>query len=255
MKAYYNEHDKFAAAWLRELIKAKLIADGDVDERDIQEVKGTDLDGYTQVHFFAGIGGWSYALRLAGWPDDRPVWTGSCPCQDFSNAGERDGFAGDRDHWPSMRRLIEECSPDIVFGEQVDDAPEWWDRTAADLEILNYTCGACVVPACAVDAIHERGRLFFFAHSMRFGGTGPIQTVDSGSAGSWGPRGQADLHAVIGSPFLSGRSWPAPLLRSCDDGVSGRVDILRGAGNSIVPQLACEFIQASIEAINEQGES
>ena len=78
-RAYYNEHDRFAAAWLRELINAKLIADGDVDERDIQDVQAADLAGYTQCHFFAGIGGWSYALRLAGWPDDRSVWLPPLP--------------------------------------------------------------------------------------------------------------------------------------------------------------------------------
>ena len=87
MTAYYNEHDAYAAAWLRNLIAAGHIAAGDVDARDIQDVTPDDLTGYTQCHFFAGLGGWSYALRLAGWPDDRPVWTGSCPCQPFSTAG------------------------------------------------------------------------------------------------------------------------------------------------------------------------
>ena len=33
--AYYNEFDPMAAAWLRELIKAGLIPDGEVDERSI----------------------------------------------------------------------------------------------------------------------------------------------------------------------------------------------------------------------------
>ena len=63
MSAYYNEHDRFAAAWLRELIADGLIAEGDVDERDIQTLDPADLTGYTQCHFFAGIGGWSFALR------------------------------------------------------------------------------------------------------------------------------------------------------------------------------------------------
>lgn len=87
---YYNEFDPFAAAWLRELIKEKLIPQGDVDERSITEIQPDDLRGYTQCHFFAGIGGWSLALQLAGWPSDRPVWTGSCPCQPFSSAGRQE---------------------------------------------------------------------------------------------------------------------------------------------------------------------
>ena len=119
MTAYYNEHDAYAAAWLRNLIAGGHIAPGDVDARDIQDVTPDDLTGYTQCHFFAGIGGWSAALRLAGWPDDRPVWTGSCPCQPFSAAGKRSGTDDARHLWPEWFRLIDVCRPPIIFGEQV----------------------------------------------------------------------------------------------------------------------------------------
>ena len=88
MSAYYNEIDPQKAQWIRELIKAKVIADGEVDERDIKLVQPEDVRGFTQCHWFAGIGVWSYSLRLAGWPDSRPVWTGSCPCPSFSCAGK-----------------------------------------------------------------------------------------------------------------------------------------------------------------------
>src|SRR5690349_24417254 len=118
MTAYYNENDPKTAAWLRELIKAGLIADGEVDTRSIVDVRPDDLRGFTQCHFFAGIGGWSYALRLAGWPDDRPVWTGSCPCQPFSSAGRRLGEQDARHLWPVWKTLIEECQPPVLFGEQ-----------------------------------------------------------------------------------------------------------------------------------------
>src|ERR1043165_6788849 len=121
MAAYYNEINREAAAWLRELIKAKVIADGDVDERDVRDVCPRDLDGFVQCHFFAGIGVWSYALRLAGWPDDRPVWTGSCPCQPFSSAGKKAGFQDERHLWPAWAGLIGERSPRTIFGEQVAD--------------------------------------------------------------------------------------------------------------------------------------
>ncbi len=102
MTAYYNELDPFAAAWLRELIADGLIADGDVDERSIVDVCADDLAGYDQHHFFAGIGGWSYALRLAGWDDDREVWTGSCPCQPLSVGGKQRGHADSRHLWPAF---------------------------------------------------------------------------------------------------------------------------------------------------------
>lgn len=54
MTAYYNEIDPYAAQWLRNLIADGHIAAGDVDERDIRDVKPEDLRGYTQCHFFAG---------------------------------------------------------------------------------------------------------------------------------------------------------------------------------------------------------
>src|SRR5277367_6106963 len=116
-RAYYNEIDKFCVEWLKNLIAEGLIAPGDVDDRDIRDVLPSDLRGYTQCHFFAGIGGWSYALRLSGWPDDKPVWTGSCPCQPFSVAGKQAGFADPRHLWPQFRRLISERRPATVFGE------------------------------------------------------------------------------------------------------------------------------------------
>ena len=162
MTAYYNEHNKFAAAWLRALIKDGHIAPGDVDERDIQDVKPDDLRPYTQVHLFAGIGGWSYALRLAGWPDDRPVWTGSCPCQPFSSAGKRQGTADKRHLWPDMFRLVRECKPPVVFGEQVEAAVRlgWLDGVFADLEGEGYACGAVVLGAHSVGAPHIRQRIY-----------------------------------------------------------------------------------------------
>lgn len=73
---YYNENDPQAAAWIKQLILLGIIPYGDVDERSIEDVYPCDLRGYTQCHFFAGIGGWAYALDLARWPRDRPVWTG-----------------------------------------------------------------------------------------------------------------------------------------------------------------------------------
>jgi DNA (cytosine-5)-methyltransferase 1 len=164
-RAYYNEIDPHAAAWLRELVKQGLIAFGDVDERDIREVRPDDLRPYTQAHFFAGIGVWSYALRLARWADDLPVWTGSCPCQPFSDAGAGAGFADPRHLWPDWFALLKECRPPVVFGEQVSSPAglAWFDVVSADLEDAGYAVGAADIGAASVGAPHIRQRLFFVA--------------------------------------------------------------------------------------------
>jgi DNA (cytosine-5)-methyltransferase 1 len=165
MSVYYNEFDNHAAEWLRNLIAEKLIADGDVDNRPIQEVTPNDLQGYTQAHFFAGIGGWSYALRLAGWPDERPVWTGSCPCQAFSVAGKREGASDERHLWPNWFRLIEKCQPPTVFGEQVAGAIGfgWLDAVATDFESQDYAFASAILSGFTVGAHHKRQRLWFVA--------------------------------------------------------------------------------------------
>lgn len=167
MTAYYNEIDPFCAEWLRNLIKEGLIAPGEVDERDIRDVVPKELMGYRQCHFFAGIGAWSYALRLAGWPDDRPVWTGSCPCQPFSAAGTRSGFADERHLWPSWFHLISVCRPPAIFGEQVasKDGLRWFDLVSSDLENAGYAVGAADLCAAGLGAPQIRQRLWFVAES------------------------------------------------------------------------------------------
>jgi DNA (cytosine-5)-methyltransferase 1 len=163
--AYYNENDAKTAAWLRELIAAKLIADGEVDERDIRDVRPGDLRGFVQCHFFAGIGGWSYALRLAGWADDRAVWTGSCPCQPWSAAGQGLGEDDPRHLWPAWFRLIQECRPATVFGEQVADGDglHWLDLVFHDLEAQDYACGASDISGACLGSPDIRPRLWFVA--------------------------------------------------------------------------------------------
>jgi len=165
MAAYYNEIEPFAAQWLRNLIAKGIIADGEVDERSIVDVTPNELRGFTQCHFFAGIGVWSYALRQSGWGDDRPVWTGSCPCQPFSSAGKRKGIDDKRHLFPHFHHLIKECRPVTVFGEQVANkaGESWFDLVSADLAGEGYTAGMSVFPACGIGAPHQRKRLYWVA--------------------------------------------------------------------------------------------
>ncbi|EKC8823875.1 DNA cytosine methyltransferase [Salmonella enterica] len=165
--AYYNEIDPFAAQWLRNLISGGHIAPGEVDERSIEDVTPDELRGFTQCHFFAGIGVWSHSLRLAGWPDDKPVWTGSCPCQPFSAAGKGDGFADERHLWPAFFHLISECRPQHVFGEQVasGNANTWFDLVQADMEGMDYAFGIVPFTSAGIGAPHIRERAYWVVNA------------------------------------------------------------------------------------------
>lgn len=244
MTAYYNEHEPYAAQWLRNLISAGHIAPGDVDDRDIQDVSAEDLKGYTQCHFFAGIGGWSYALRLSMWDDDRPVWTGSCPCQPISIAGHRKGHADERHLWPAFFRLISECRPPVVFGEQVAGKVgcEWLSAVRADLEDAGYAVGASDIPACSVGALHKRHRLWWVAADPNSHGSQvwPLPSWDR-EKGFW----HEELEGLVQDVLRV--SVPAGKYRALVDGIPGRVGQLRAYGNAIVPQVAAEFIQAVME--------
>lgn len=309
---YYNENDPKTAAWLRELIRAGVIPEGHVDERSICDVRPADLAGYTQCHFFAGVAGWSYALRLAGWPDDRPVWTGSCPCQPFSAAGKGKGADDERHLWPVFFDLIRQCRPQHVFGEQVANAVGhgWLDGVSTDLESQGYAVGAVVLGAHSVGAPHPRQRLYWVAnmHGQRCdreriylqprgsqqagfeaAGSGPTDglanamqsgraegrtksgrgsTAGSGGAGrmehATGRGADATEQRGRGLCAESSGFWSDFRIIHCLDGkarrigtgiqplahgVPGRVGLLRGYGNAIVPQVAAEFIRACDESI------
>jgi DNA (cytosine-5)-methyltransferase 1 len=253
MASYYNELDPFAAKWLRNLIAKNLIAPGDVDERSIADVRADDLVGYTQCHFFAGIGVWSYALRRAGWADDRPVWTGSCPCQPFSAAGKQEGTADARHLWPEWFRLIRAHRPQAVFGEQVASAevigsqletafivavqqgefakanklakrlaqspsfhfwPRWLDLISTELEGCNYTIRPGIVGAHSVGAPHIRQRLFFVADAAHANGRSGERGTEAGT--------RADRERGRG---LAGGSAARELADGgCGDGVVGDTD-------------------------------
>lgn len=280
MTAYYNENDPFAAQWLRSLIAAGHIAPGDVDERSILEVRADDLRGYGgQCHFFAGIGVWSHALRLARVPDGQPVWTGSCPCQPFSAAGKRGGTADDRHLWPVWYDLIRQRRPPIVFGEQVSskDGLGWFDLVSTDLESSGYAVGAADLCAAGVGAPHIRQRLWFMALAES------EQHDRRGDAGRWrrefangGVLGHAEGERRERGPHDSdGGGWQQPFGYSgeggfwsraewlhCTDGkarlaepgvfplahgASARMGRLRAYGNAICPQVAKAFIEVAME--------
>lgn len=264
--AYYNEIDPDAVATLHELMRCDLIAPGHIDSRSIKEVEPDDLDGFTQCHFFAGAGIWSVAARLAGWPDARPLWTASCPCQPFSVIGEGAEENDPRHLWPDVLRLLTARRPIVVLGEQVAGAAgyRWFDGVASDLDREYYESRAVDIPLQCVDAPCIRQRLFWLAHDM---GSSECEGLERqlrhGDGRSGRPQPDRsiastnDSHGEVIS-FWAGAEWitchdgkarrTEPSIRLLVDGMAGRIGLWRLAGNSISPVLAAEVLEALKEA-------
>ena len=278
MAAYYNEIDPYAAQWLRNLVDNGLIAPGDVDERSVEDVRPDDLRGYAQCHFFAGVGVWSLALRQAGWNDDQPVWTGSCPCQPFSAAGKGAGFDDERHLWPAFHHLIRECGPSVVFGEQVasKDGLNWLDLVQSDLEASSYAFGAADTCAAGFGAPHIRQRLYWVADADDKGLEGRVAVRQRSGQRPLRPSGVAGGLADHGSgrrPLAlqhdGGGRAPRGFWRDADwlfcrdgkwrpvepgtsplaHGAPTRVGRLRAYGNAINAAQAQGFIEAAMELL------
>lgn len=287
MVAYYNENNPDAAEWLRNLIRDGLIAPGDVDERSIVDVKADDVVGYRQCHWFAGVSGWSLALRLAGVPDSFRVWTGSAPCQPWSCTGEGLGTADPRHLWPDFLRLIIQCRPAVVVGEQVESrlGRQWLSGVRADLESVAYGMGGADLCAAGVGSTCIRQRLYWGAVAVEYVRNSVHQGLEGHSWDGDGceeprwldsiPRGPVPATDVW-SDFVVGRfrgdkwrrveSGIKPLVYGLPEGMGrGQPELrrlLRSAGknrktrlmaygNAICPQVAAVFIRSFLESVTE----
>jgi len=100
------------------------------------------------------------------------ILTGGFPCQPYSAAGRKLGKDDDRHLWPEMLRVIRECSPRYVVGENVRGLVSWngglvFEEVCADLEALGYSVQPCLLGAASVNAPHKRMRVWFIAHAER----------------------------------------------------------------------------------------
>ena len=284
----YNENEPFAIRWLEQLQERNLIPGGKIDGRSITELRPEDCDPTS--HFFAGIGGWAYALQLAGWDPARDVWTGSCPCQPFSIAGKGTGTSDKRHLWPIWLRLIAQYRPSTIFGEQTSSklGRDWLSGVRTDLEALGYAVGAADLCAAGVNAPHRRQRLYWVAHTRHGGDMGrdglrdsKTSTVSATGTNPYSCEGRSQ-HSRLGTfydPTDGGKvsdttfwdQFDIAECRAIDDStqyrriepgllpvVDGlpsrlRTGLIKGYGNAIVPQLAATFIRAFLEA-EEEGE-
>jgi len=271
----YVDIDEFVVDWLDNLQRNDLLQAGHAVVMDITKARPWMFHSYTQVHLFAGIGGWPLALRMAGWPDDEPVWTGSPPCQPFSNAEKRKGMDDERHLWPAFFDLVRECRPPVIFGEQVESAARhgWLDALQADLEGIGYAFGAAVLPAASVGAPHIRHRIFFVAEMVAdAGGEGLQERIcnrqiqqetmvtfkrkTTKRSGDISYRIAADWDDLEWIECSDGKARPTqPGLFPLVDWAPARVGRLRAYGNAIVPQVAAEFVRAYMETRPQMFES
>lgn len=247
----YNEIEPYAVEWIKKLEAAGKIPKGKVDDRSIKDIKPVDLAGVRQFHTFAGIAGWPLALRIARWPEDIEVWTGSCPCQPFSVAGNGEGEEDPRHLWPDWLRLIAARVAagkpvPTIFGEQVasEAGKLWFADVRNDLEKLGYEVGGADLCAAGAGAKHIRQRLYFVAHSrvQEPGRRDRIVSAVEALARSPGNNGRGTTGACGRKPYE-----PRPF--AVADGIPDRVALIKGYGNAIYPDIAAEFIRAYMEII------
>jgi DNA (cytosine-5)-methyltransferase 1 len=98
------------------------------------------------------------------------IVVGGFPCQPFSVAGKRKGTRDDRHLWPEMLRVIKASKPRWVIGENVRNLTSIQDgmvfeQVCTDLEEQGYEVQSFVIPASAVNAPHQRYRVWIVAYS------------------------------------------------------------------------------------------
>ncbi len=215
------------------------------------------------------------------------ILTGGFPCQPYSQAGKRLGTEDDRHLWPEMLRVIEEIQPTYVVGENVLGITNWneglvFNEVQADLESKGYEVQACVLPACAVGALHRRDRTWFIAYSKHNWARRRKQqqeskqeangittnTIDERLQTSRSIfRQEYELFVNASDDTARGATsqWSKAKRGSGDvpkdDGISERMDgisvsewkreSIKAFGNAIVPQVAFEIFKA-IEAVHLQ---
>lgn len=251
-RVLYTDINPVNMDWIRYLVKEQLLPDGDCVRCDMKDFDYDLLDYYPQCHFFAGIGGWPYALAIANVPTDWKVWTGSCPCQPFSNSSiHQKGIDDDRHLWPFFKEAIAYGKPAIIFGEQVASelGRTWLSGVRADLEVLGYGVGATDISAAGIGLPHTRQRIYFVANADGYGLEGLEPKWDRRTRSAQSEKPKIDSSVVQFRNNFKPDSLP--LLQI--DGLSRQlaIDVLEGFGNAIIPELGATFVISALEAIEE----
>lgn len=158
---------------------------------------------------------------------------GGSPCQDFSIAGARRGFSGERYLWPEMLRIVRECQPYAVIHENVRGGVSagLLDQICDGLESIGYETKALVYPASVFGAPHERYRMFIvglmaYASSQRRNEPESKQKPDHNKYGinSASERtGRAKFHATLASGENMEQWLPQPGMAGNPHGTAPRL--------------------------------
>jgi len=183
------------------------------------------------IDLFSGIGGFSLGLGMAGgfetvrfcekdkycrkvlnkhWPDipiaedihefksykgEADIIVGGFPCQPFSTAGKRLAGSDSRHLWPEMLRVIKECRPTWVIGENVAGLVSLGlDEVLSGLASAGYSSRVFDIPAVALGAPHRRSRLWIVAHS----------DSDEYEGGAQAKRGKATEKLPVANTYSQG---------------------------------------------------
>ena len=193
------------------------------------------------------------------------VLSGGFPCQPFSVAGKRKGSEDSRHLWPQMLRVIGECEPRWVVGENVRGLVNWseglvFETCCSDLENLGYSVQSFIVPACATNAPHRRDRVWIVAKNSDRDGRGSNKRKEESKLRGFRDVGTRDHVRVPTNDaevrdVISWENFPTqPPLCGGDDGLPKELDgitfskwrreSIKAYGNAIVPQVAHRIFQS-----------
>jgi DNA (cytosine-5)-methyltransferase 1 len=157
-----------------------------------------------------------------------------------------------------MLRVIKEVQPRWVVGENVSGLVGWNDglvfhEVYDDLEREGYEVQSFLIPAAAVNASHERKRVFFIAHSQRNGLEHRNETRDISQEEGKTRRQRSELTDEFtsnGSQFNTYGKIDIEVKRLICGGVNGfsekldtisfpkwRKESIKAYGNAVVPQV------------------
>ena len=123
---------------------------------------------WEEVPIYGDIKELTYEKLRADGIDKIDIITGGYPCQPFSVAGKQKAEQDPRHLWPEYFRLVQECRPTWVIGENVGGHIKLGlDTVLKDLESEGYSARTFSISASSIGANHKRERVWIVAYSNK----------------------------------------------------------------------------------------